>query len=152
MKGATRIAIGVLLAGVCGGASLFAHHSFEGVFDGNRVWRIKGVITRFEAVNPHSIIFLDVMGENGTVERWALEGPAVNQLARRGIDKDKAFKVGETLAACGYGTKDGVNAFRSDAAHSVSGRFISAELLILPSGQQIVWSNYGQGKCFLNAQ
>ena len=124
----------------------FAHHSFAGVFDANKVVNVKGVMVKFDWVNPHSIIYVDSPTPNGEVERWALEGPSINQLGRRSWDK-ATLKAGDQIEACGYATKDGVVASKSDSTGTVSGRFISAELLTLPSGEKLVWSNYGQRKC-----
>jgi hypothetical protein len=129
--------------------SLVAHHSFAGVFDGNQVVRIKGVIARFDAVNPHSIMYVDARAADGSLERWALEGPSMLQLSRRGLDKNTALRAGESIEACGYRKKDDVTAPARDATGQPIARLVSAELLILPDGQQIVWSNYGEGKCLL---
>jgi hypothetical protein len=135
--------------------SLSGHHSFAGVFDGGRVINLKGVITRFELLNPHSMMFVETKGAGGEIQHWVLEGPAVGQLDRRGINKD-SFKTGVTIEACGYQTKDGVASVYT-AAEPISlslkanprpsGRLISAELLTLASGEKVVWSNYGQKKC-----
>jgi hypothetical protein len=124
----------------------FAHHSFAGVFDADKVVNVIGVMVRFDWVNPHSVIYVDSPKPNGEVERWALEGPSINQLGRRSWDKT-TLKAGDQIEACGYATKDGVVASKSDSTGTVSGRFISAELLTLPSGEKLVWSNYGQRKC-----
>jgi hypothetical protein len=147
MKGKMRIAAAVTAALLLAAGSSFAHHSFGGVFDANKVVNISGVIAKFDRVNPHSIMYVDAKGENGEVEHWALEGPSVNGLNRRGLDKVAAFKAGEMIEACGYGTRDGINPLKSDSTKNVSIRFISAELLTLPNGEKVVWSNYGQRKC-----
>jgi len=124
--------------------SLAAHHSFAPVFDGEKKMILKGVVTRFDWINPHSFIYVEVQGKNGVVENWALEGPAAAQLNRRSLPP-ATVKVGDNIEACGYGTKDGVSPSRVDAA--AAGRLLSVELLTLQNGQKLVWSNYGQGKC-----
>ena len=141
-KASIALAVGVaaLLAG-----SLSAHHSFSGEFDAQKVLTVKGVVTRFEWVNPHSFIYVDAKGENGHVERWALELPSVLQLNRRGLNS-AMIKSGDNVEACGYGTRDGVDSLRGDQTAS-GRRLLSAELLTLPDGQRLTWSNYGQGKC-----
>ena len=151
-----RIALAVGFAALLHAGSLAAHHSFAGEFDAQKVFTVKGVITRFERINPHSFIYVDAKGENGQVERWALEGPSVVQLDRRGLNS-ATLKPGDTIEACGYGTQDGVDtrsirhvteALKGDPATGASGRrLLSAELITLPDGQKLVWSNYGQGKC-----
>ena len=133
---ALAVGVAALLAG-----SLSAHHSFSGEFDGQKVLTVKGVVTRFEWVNPHSFIYVDAKDENGHVERWALEGPGVLQLNRRGLNSTM-LKSGDHVEACGYGTRDGVDSLKGDQTAS-GRRLLSAELLTLPDGQKLVWSNYG---------
>jgi hypothetical protein len=125
--------------------ALVAHHSFAGVFDGAKVIRLNGVITKIDAVNPHSVVYLDTKKDDGSLAHWALEGPSIFQLARRGLDK-KVLRVGESIEACGYLKKDDAKS----TGHELSAQLVSAELLILTTGEQIVWSNYGQGKCLSN--
>ena len=154
-----RIALAVGFAALLDAGSLSAHHSFEGEFDAQKVFTVKGVVTRFEWINPHSFIYVDAKGENGHVERWALEGPGVLQLNRSGLNR-AMLKSGHNVEACGYATRDGVDtrsvrhiteALKGDPATGASGRrLLSAELITLPDGQKLVWSNYGQGKCLLH--
>ena len=65
----TRMALAVGIAALLDAGSLSAHHSFSGVFDAQKVLTVKGVITRFEWVNPHSFIYVDVKRENGQVDQ-----------------------------------------------------------------------------------
>ena len=142
-----RMALAVGIAALLDAGLLSAHHSFSGVFDAQKVLTVKGVVTRFEWVNPHSFLYVDAKGENGQVEHWALEGPSGLQLNRRGLNR-ATLKSGDNVEACGYTTKDGVDSLKGDPATGASGRrLLSAELLTLPDGQKLVWSNYGQGKC-----
>lgn len=150
MRSQAAIALVICVTLLVTATSLTAHHSFESGFDANKVVSSKGVVTRIEWVNPHSYILVDATAADGTAERWAIEGPAPNQLARRNIDK--AFlKVGDVIEFCGYGTKDGVQPIRTtvgqDPRASSSGRLIIAELLTMADGRNIVWSPYGHTKC-----
>ena len=139
-----RVALAVGVAALLD-TGLSAHHSFSGEFDGQKVLTVKGVVTRFEWVNPHSFLYVDAKDENGQVEHWALEGPSGLQLNRRGLNR-ATLKSGDNVEACGYGTRDGVDSLKG--GQTASGRrLLSAELLTLPDGQKLVWSNYGQGKC-----
>ena len=137
-------------------SSLVAHHSLS-EFDTTRPVRVRGTIVLFERVNPHTILFIDEKGEDGQTQRWAVDGPAVNQLERMGLDKN-ALKIGGVVEACGYVTREGVESRRTihiEASVSlnattpttVSGRRMNGELLVLPDGQKRVWSDYGQHKC-----
>src|SRR5688500_4485558 len=67
--------------------SLLAHHSLAR-FGTTTAVRVKGVIAHVAWVNPHSILYVDEMGTDGTIQRWAAEGPGSHQLDRLGIGKD----------------------------------------------------------------
>jgi len=141
----TSISLVVAFAALFTAGSLFAHHSFV-QFDGEKIVNLKGVVTRFAWVNPHSLIFVDAKGVDGKVEHWALEGPAINQLVRLGFSQS-SIKPGETVEACGYVTKDGVQPIKGDADSGASGRIINVELLKLPDGENRLWQDYGKRKC-----
>lgn len=83
--------------------SLIAHHSLS-EFDTTKPVRVKGTIVLFERVNPHTVLFVDEKREDGQIQRWAVDGPAVTQLDRMGLDKN-ALKIGGVVEACGYVTR-----------------------------------------------
>lgn len=133
--------------------SLAAHHSLA-QYDTNTAVRVKGTIVRFERVNPHTILFIDERTPDGEIERWAVEGPAPNQLGRRGFGLD-FFRPGDVIEACGYVVKEGVSSRRtlpietvSSTPKSVSGRIMDGELIVMPDGRKYVWSDYGHHRCF----
>jgi Family of unknown function (DUF6152) len=127
--------------------SLVAHHSLT-QFDTTRGVTVKGTVVLFERINPHSFIFIDERGKDGEVYRWAIEGPAINQLTRMGIAKD-TLKAGDVIEVCGYVTKEGVATQRTATEpKNLSGRLLTGELLIMPDGKKQTWSDYGHHKCF----
>jgi hypothetical protein len=133
------------------GASLMAHHSLSQTqFDITTGVTVKGTIVLFERVNPHSFIFVDQKGEDGQMHRWAVEGPAINQLTRLGFGTD-ALKVGDVIEFCGYVKKEGTVSQRTastrNAPKSVSGRILTAEVLVMPDGRKQPWVDYGHHKC-----
>ena len=88
-----------LVAFVSTGAVL-AHHSLAN-FDTTTAVRVKGTIVEFRQINPHSFIFLDQKGTDGQLRRWAVEGPSILQLNRKGFSKD-VLKPGDVVEVCGY--------------------------------------------------
>ena len=86
----------VILAALITAGTLYAHHAFAPTFDADKVVRVKGVVTRFEWVNPHSFIIVDLKAGDGKTDQWALEGPAPNQLTRRGYDMG-SIKPGDAV-------------------------------------------------------
>ena len=134
----------VILAALFTAGTLFAHHAFAPTFDGNKVVRVKGVVAKFEWVNPHSYIIVDMKDANGKAETWALEGPAPNQLTRRGYEAT-SIKPGDTVEACGYGTRDVTP--KIDPSSGTVRHIMVVELLTLTDGVAREWSPYGQTKC-----
>ena len=140
--------IAVLLTLVSSG-SLLAHHSLAN-YDTTKAVRVKGTVVQFHAVNPHSIIFLEEKGTDGQTRRWAIEGPATNQLARLGFAKD-VLKPGDLIEVCGYLPKETIMwqiANPDPSAISLAGRLFNAELMVMPDGKQQSWGDYGIHKCF----
>jgi hypothetical protein len=97
-------AIGLLLAAL----PAWSHHAFTAEFDANHPIKLRGTVARFELINPHSWIHVDVKNPDGTVTRWMIEGGTPNTLLRHGITK-KSLPIGEEILIDGYRAKDGSN-------------------------------------------
>ena len=144
-----RLAVYTLVLTVASVGSLTAHHSL-GNHDTATPVRVKGTVVQFQRINPHSFIFLEDAGASGTRQRWAVEGPAALQLARRGVAPD-ALKSGDVIEVCGYVPKERTIwqiASASPDAVSLAGRLITAELLVMPDGREQSWGDYGVHRCF----
>jgi Family of unknown function (DUF6152) len=98
--------IGALL--LASGASLSAHHSFAAEFDANQPVQLKGTVVKVEWINPHTWIHLDVKKNDGSMERWMIEGGTPNTLLRRGLTKN-SLPEGTELVVDGYKAKNGSN-------------------------------------------
>ena len=95
---------GVLLAA----ASVTAHHAFSAEFDINRPIILRGALTKWEMINPHSWFHVDVKDPDGKVVPWMIEGGSPNQLIKAGVTK-KTLAIGTELIIEGYQAKDGSN-------------------------------------------
>ena len=96
--------VGILLAV----APVRAHHAFAAEFDEKRPLKLQGVVTKWELVNPHSWIHLDVKGSDGKVTPWMVEGGSPNSLFRNGFSKE-SLPEGTEIIVEGYQAKDGAN-------------------------------------------
>jgi len=95
----------LLAALVVASAPLFAHHS-QAAYDEDTLVTIKGTVTQFEFINPHSIIHLDVKDDKGNIESWLCYSAPPGVAARAGWTHDY-FKPGEELTVMGFAEKSG---------------------------------------------
>jgi len=85
-----------------------AHHAFSAEFDAAKPITVKGVVTKFELVNPHSWLYIDVTGPDGRVTQWGFEFGAPFGLKEKGITK-KTLAVGTEITINGYRAKTDQN-------------------------------------------
>ena len=88
---------------------LFAHHSFEAEYDFNKSFKLNGVVTKMEWMNPHGHFYVDVKDEKGVVTNWNFELGAIPVLLKQGWRKD-SLKPGDAVTVEGFLPKDGTKA------------------------------------------
>jgi len=64
---------------------LDAHHSFAPHFDLSKPVEISGTVIEYERRNPHAILHVTAMDENGLTHEYVCESHGFTQLARNGI-------------------------------------------------------------------
>ena len=96
------------IAGLVLAASMaWAHHALASEFDVSKPVHIKGVVTKWELVNPHAWIYIDEKDANGQVAHWSFEaGGSPSILIRRGFKKT-SVPIGAEIVVDGYRAKDG---------------------------------------------
>lgn len=95
------MSVGMFLAAV----PSFAHHAFSAEFDAKRPVKLRGTVTQWELVNPHSWIHMDVKNDDGTVTSWMVEVGSPNSLFRLGFTKN-SLPAGTEIVVDGYQAKD----------------------------------------------
>jgi len=104
-----RSAVGLLLATIgllAGAGSALAHHSFAAEFDAQQPVTLKGVVVKWEMINPHGWVTMDVSAADGKTTRWMIETSNPNGLMRLGWTKN-SLKPGDEVTVEGYLAKDG---------------------------------------------
>jgi hypothetical protein len=104
---------------------LLAHHSFEAEFDRTKQVTLTGTITKFEWMNPHIWVYMDVKGEDGKITKWQFEGGAPNMLKRNGWSRN-SLKEGDVATINGSLAKDGTNTVNATSVVLADGRRVLA--------------------------
>ena len=105
----------VLLAGLMSGALLiltpaFAHHGAS-VYDSAKLTTLKGTVTDFQFMNPHTEILFDVASADGKTEKWTGEAPSLTTMSRGGWNKN-SMKSGDKVTFIGNLAKNGSHIMR----------------------------------------
>ena len=82
------------------------HHSFAAEFDANKPVTVKGTVNKMDWVNPHSWIYVDEKGADGSVTNWRFEMGPPNALFRMGWRKN-SIEPGTPVVIEGYRAKSG---------------------------------------------
>jgi hypothetical protein len=99
---------------------VLAHHSFAAEFDLDKPITLHGIAVKWEMINPHSYLTLDVRNDDGSVTRWSIEMGAPSALYRNGWRKD-SVKAGDQLTIDGYRARDGSNTIFGSQARLADG-------------------------------
>ena len=92
-------------------APLFAHHG-EANYDTDKVVAVKGTVSSFEFINPHTLITLDVKNDKGEIEKWSCEMRSPTMLVRVGGWDKNTLKVGDVITVYGNRAKNGTTVMR----------------------------------------
>ena len=90
--------------------SVLAHHGTAN-YDMTAVTTLKGTVTDFQFINPHTLILFDVKNDKGVVEHWQAEATSPNHLVRAGWAKD-TVKPGDQITISGWRAKNGATVLR----------------------------------------
>ena len=107
MKNKLLPLLGVVFGLLMVSDTLSAHHG-KGAFDMENLTIVKGTVTKFEFINPHAIIYIDVVGDKGNVDHWIAESSSNNHLSRGGYDKN-SIKPGDQVIVTGHRARNGAH-------------------------------------------
>jgi len=80
---------------------------------------------KFEFMNPHSWVHVNVKNPDGTVVQWAVETGSTNALFRQGWRKD-SLRAGDHVTIDAYRAKNGTNTANARTVKLPDGRQVSA--------------------------
>jgi hypothetical protein len=67
---------------------VFAHHGTRPSYDLDKRIDLKGVVTEWRLINPHSQLYFDVTNDKGEVVHWSAEMSSVFQLSKLGWNRN----------------------------------------------------------------
>ena len=117
-----RIVCGIAFVLVLATARTSAHHGSSN-YDMSKSVAVKGTITQFAFMNPHSSIHLEAKDDRGKAKEWLIEADSPNNLARAGWSRD-SLKPGDVVTIVGNRLKDGSKVMR-------------LQKIILPDGKEL---------------
>jgi len=103
---------------------LAAHHSFAPHFDANKPVSISGMVTEFEARNPHSYVHIAAVDENGRTREYVCESHGFTQLSRNGI-RPEMLKAGTKVRVTGSQSRHSAYMCFFDSVEFADGRKLS---------------------------
>jgi hypothetical protein len=94
---AVSFAFGMAVSGLAADA----HHSIAAVYDSSRKATVEGAVTRFQFVNPHPLLMIEVTDGSGkAAQEWVLEMDNRSELAAVGVTAE-TLKPGDRIVVSG---------------------------------------------------
>ena len=106
--GSAAAAVLLAAACLCLGSDATAHHSPVAFDTAVTDFSIAGEIQSVDVRNPHSVMEVRVMNDDGSTTVWHIEFSSVNLLLRRGWDFSR-LQVGEQVTCTGNPSANGIN-------------------------------------------
>ena len=105
-------------------ATSLAHHA-NSAYDRERTISVTGIVTRWQFINPHAGIFLNVTDDDGNVSEWSGEFQSIQDLYRSFSWNKDTFKPGDKITI--YGNPD-----RREGHQSMW-----TSLVVMPDGTEV---------------
>ncbi len=102
---------------------LHAHHA-NTAYDRNELVSVSGTVTRWQFINPHSGIWIEVVDEHGTVAEWSGEFQGTLDLYRHYRWNKNTFLPGDEITLTGYPARNGTNT-------------MSARIVVFADGEEV---------------
>lgn len=107
MSGHCALRIVVLLLSLLT-VPLFAHHA-NFAYDRTRSISVSGTVTKWQFINPHSGLWIEVVDERGIVEEWSGEFQGTLDLYRHFGWNKNTFVPGKKITLIGYPSRNHTN-------------------------------------------
>lgn len=120
----TASCVWLLLAGLA--ATVSAHHG-NAVYDTRKSVTVTGSVTKWQLINPHAGLWIEVKTDSGSTELWSGEFGGVLDLYRTFKWNKDTFKPGDRVTLIGNPARDGSTALLAREVVMADGRRIDLE-------------------------
>jgi hypothetical protein len=118
-----NIFIAASLLTAINGVSIEAHHA-NSLYDRSTDITISGTVSKWQFINPHAGLWLDIMGENEEKQEWSAEFQGTLDLYRHFKFNKDTFKPGDVITLIGHPARTG-------------GPTISTRIVIFADGTEV---------------
>ena len=112
------VMIGLLTASI----PLFAHHG-NASYGNAKQLTVKGTVTEWIWLNPHTLLKIEVKDEEGKVVNWVVEWSAPSSLINFGINK-QTFKPGDEVTVVMITPDNGATVGRIQRVMLANGKWL----------------------------
>jgi Family of unknown function (DUF6152) len=109
-----------------------AHHGVAPHYDVTKPVTIKGVVSRFEFINPHSFVYVETTDAAGAKEIWSCEMASRSVLSRNGLTPE-SFKPGDPITIEGVAARHNPTGCAFRVAHFADGHVLQSTALFAPT-------------------
>lgn len=127
MQGRTTALLTVVLTSPC-----FAHHGVAPHYDASKPVHFEGVIAKFDFINPHSFVYVDVVDSVGSTQTWSCEMASRSVLSRNGLTAER-FQVGAKVTIDGDSARHKATGCQVRTAHFADGTVLRDTTLYAPT-------------------
>ena len=120
------------LAALVFAAPGLAHHGVAPHYDVTKPVTIKGVVSRFEFINPHSFVYVETTDAAGAKEIWSCEMASRSVLSRNGLTPE-SFKPGDPITIEGVAARHNPTGCAFRVAHFADGHVLQSTALFAPT-------------------
>jgi hypothetical protein len=87
---------------------VWAHHG-NSAYDVNKTVSVTGTVTKWQFINPHAGIFINVKDAKGNVQEWSGEFQSIQDLYRNFGWNKNTFSPGDEITLIGNPARDGTH-------------------------------------------
>ena len=118
LAASSLVMIGLLTVSV----PLFAHHG-NASYGNAKQLTVKGTVTEWVWLNPHTLLKIDVKDDSGQVVNWVVEWSAPSSLINFGINK-QTFKPGDEVTVVMITPDNGAPVGRIQRVQLANGKWL----------------------------